>query len=375
MLRKALALFAIGALFAQTNAQEKAVAKPRAKLAVMLVFDQLRADYLMRYKDLFGPGGFNRFLDKGAWYQEAHYPYAFTVTGPGHASLGTGCPPRVHGIMGNDWRDRVTGSEIYCATTERQKNIPPAPPPTSSQGTKRVGGGSPERLLIPTVSDLLKQQSPQSRVAGFSLKDRGCVLPCGKLGDCVYYWDSTTGLFGTSTYYRDAVAPWVDEFNKARPADKWFNTTWNKLRADLDYAKLAGPDDVAGEGGQHVAKNDPPLAGASQFGSDNEIFLAKRQKAASDDPRQICPTDQGNNDGDRKIDLQCTPTIRQSRGQTHPQRNGWDGAQNLDHALDDGIHPAAIKPRDAAEQDTKHQTERYTGQADEKRYARRNDHA
>lgn len=248
MLRKALALFAIGALIAHTNAQEKAVAKPRAKLAVMLVFDQLRADYLMRYKDLFGPGGFNRFLDKGAWYQEAHYPYAFTVTGPGHASLGTGCPPRVHGIMGNDWRDRVTGSEIYCATTERQKNIPPAPPPTSSQGTKRVGGGSPERLLIPTVSDLLKQQSPQSRVAGFSLKDRGCVLPCGKLGDCVYYWDSTTGLFGTSTYYRDAVAPWVDEFNKARPADKWFNTTWNKLRADLDYAKLAGPDDVAGEG-------------------------------------------------------------------------------------------------------------------------------
>ena len=140
MLRKALALFAIGALFAQTNAQEKAVAKPRAKLAVMLVFDQLRADYLMRYKDLFGPGGFNRFLDKGAWYQEAHYPYAFTVTGPGHASLGTGCPPRVHGIMGNDWRDRVTGSEIYCATTERQKNIPPAPPPTlRAAGGEEVG--------------------------------------------------------------------------------------------------------------------------------------------------------------------------------------------------------------------------------------------
>lgn len=248
MPRSALVVFVIGFSFFSAGAQENVAPKPRAKLAVMLVFDQLRADYLMRYKDLFVPGGFNRFLDKGAWFQEAHYPYAFTVTGAGHASLGTGCPPRVHGILGNDWRDRATGDEIYCATTPRHTNFNGVKPPASSQGTKRTGGGSPERMLVPTVSDLLRQQSPQSRVAGFSLKDRGAVLPCGKLGTCVYYWDSSTGLFGTSTFYRDSMAPWVDAFNKERPADKWFNGIWEKLRPDLDYAKLAGPDDVEGEG-------------------------------------------------------------------------------------------------------------------------------
>lgn len=242
----ALAIWMTGGAWAQETG--KTAPKPRAKLAVMLVFDQLRSDYLMRYKGLFGPDGFNRFLDKGAWFQEAHYPYAFTVTGAGHASLATGCTPRVHGILGNDWRDRASGDEIYCATTERHRNIPKAPPPASSQGTKREGGGSPERLLVPTVSDLLRQQSPQSKVAGFSLKDRGAVLPTGKMGTCVYYWDSTTGLFCTSTYYRDALAPWVDDFNKAKLADKWFNGKWEKLRPDLDYARLAGPDDVVGEG-------------------------------------------------------------------------------------------------------------------------------
>jgi len=249
MPRQFLVLLALVSVLSPIGAQDRGAAgKPRAKLAVMLVFDQLRADYLMRYKELFGQGGFNRFLDQGAWFQEAHYPYAFTVTGAGHASLATGCPPKVHGILGNDWRDRATGDEIYCATTERVRNIPEAPPPSSSQGTKRAGGGSPERLLVPTVSDLLRKQSPQSRVAGFSLKDRGAVLPCGRQGTCVYFWDSSTGLFGTSSYYRDAVAPWVDAFNKSRPADKWFNGTWDRLRPDLDYAKLAGPDDMDGEG-------------------------------------------------------------------------------------------------------------------------------
>lgn len=223
-------------------------AKPRVKLAVLLVFDQLRADYLTQHKALFGPGGFNRLLDKGAWFQEAHYPYAITVTGAGHASLATGCTPRVHGILANDWCDRTSGAEIYCATTERQKNIPPSPPTLSSRGTIRTGGGSPERLQVATVGDLLRQKSPGSRVAGFSLKDRGAVLPAGKMGTCVYYWDSATGLFGTSTFYRDSLAPWVADFNGNHPADKWFNTTWEKLRPDLDYEKLAGPDNVTGEG-------------------------------------------------------------------------------------------------------------------------------
>ena len=211
------------------------------KLAVLLVFDQFRGDYPARWKAQYGPDGLNRFLEQGAWYANAHYPYAVTVTGAGHASLVAGSSPRVHGVIGNNWRDPASGASVYCATTERYQRVP--------AGKGRGGDGSPERLMGPTVGDAIRSNAQSgSKIASFSLKDRGAILPGGLKGNIVYWWDSDSGDFVTSTYYRDTVAEWVSAFNAKKPADKWFGTTWNRLRADLDYDKLAGPDDVVGEG-------------------------------------------------------------------------------------------------------------------------------
>lgn len=232
---------------------QKGDGKP-VKLAVLLVFDQLRGDYPGRWKEHYGTDGFNRFLEQGAWYANAHYPYAVTVTGAGHASLAAGAPPSVHGIIGNDWRDPATGASVYCATTERWKRVPPAveaapKPATTTTTTTRKGSGSPERLLAPTVGDALRAgPRSESKIASFSLKDRGAVLPGGRMGNIVYWWDSERGEFVTSTYYRDNAAGWVSAFNAKKPADRWFGTTWNRLRADLDYERFSGPDDVPGEG-------------------------------------------------------------------------------------------------------------------------------
>lgn len=231
------------------------------KLAVLLVFDQFRGDYPMRWKAQFGPDGLNRFLDKGAWYANAHYPYALTVTGAGHASLVAGASPSVHGIISNDWVNPVSGEEVYCATQERYQRVP-APvvleqksPATGATVSKRKGSGSPERLLAPTLGDSLRPRSDSpSKIAAFSLKDRGAVLPGGVHGNIVYWWDSETGDFVTSTYYRDSVAGWVSEFNAGKPANRWFGTTWNRLRPDLNYNFLAGPDDAPGEGTGVVKK-------------------------------------------------------------------------------------------------------------------------
>src|SRR5262245_47344102 len=62
----------------------------RPRLAVLVYFDQLRGDYLSRWADLFGEGGFRRLQQEGAWFRNCHYPYAYTVTGAGHASVATG---------------------------------------------------------------------------------------------------------------------------------------------------------------------------------------------------------------------------------------------------------------------------------------------
>src|SRR5260221_12855736 len=77
----------------------------RPKLVVVIVIDQFRGDYLERYRDQFGDGGFRVFLDRGAYFTDCNYEYANTRTAPGHATLFTGSYTSGHGIVGNEWRD------------------------------------------------------------------------------------------------------------------------------------------------------------------------------------------------------------------------------------------------------------------------------
>ena len=77
----------------------------RPKLVVIVVIDQFRGDYLERYRDQWGEGGFRLLLDHGADFTDCNYDYANTRTAPGHATLLTGAYTNGHGIMANEWWD------------------------------------------------------------------------------------------------------------------------------------------------------------------------------------------------------------------------------------------------------------------------------
>jgi hypothetical protein len=246
----------------------------RPRLAVLLIFDQLRGDYLERWHDLLGDGGFRRLASEGAWYRNCHYPYADTYTGPGHASVATGCSPSRHGIVGNEWWDRTRHELVNCVEGERYNTVPPRPP----QRSKKPRGVTPENLLAPTVADALADATGgKGRAVSLSLKDRSAVLPGGQRPSACYWFDTTTGRFETSTYYRDAPHQWVAGLNDAHVADHWFGAPWERLRPELDYARRSGPDDVAGEGmapllGRtfpHRVGGVPWTAGASYY---NALF-------------------------------------------------------------------------------------------------------
>jgi predicted AlkP superfamily pyrophosphatase or phosphodiesterase len=268
MRRLGLFLFAVAA--------PAVAAEPeRPKLVVLVVFDQMRGDYIDRWKPLFGPDGFARLQADGAWFVNCHYPYAITATGPGHASMLTGCGPDVHGIVGNVWYDRRSGAIVNCSESTRYDRVPPVPkdlspdelkdewkvkepktkadpdsekPVAATVVTKRAYG-TPERTLAPTFGDALKVATRgKARGFGLSFKDRSAVLPVGPKADGCYWLDSTDGKIVTSTFFRDAVHPWVEDLNKRRVADRWFDTTWDRLRPDVDYTKFSGPDLVLGEG-------------------------------------------------------------------------------------------------------------------------------
>lgn len=212
-------------------------AQPRVtppKLVVGIVVDQMRNEYLYRFEQKFGERGFKRLMSGGFMLKNAHYSYIPTYTGPGHASVYTGTTPAIHGIIGNDWYDKVLKKDVNCVGDERQKPV----------GVE-VGNGdvSPWRLLSTTITDELELATEKrAKVIGLSLKDRGAVLPAGHMADAAYWFDSPSGKFISSTYYKPGLPLWLDKFNALKLADQYLNSEWNTL-LPIDQYTESGPDE------------------------------------------------------------------------------------------------------------------------------------
>lgn len=236
----------------------------KGKLAVLMVFDQFRGDYLTRWKEHSNAGGFKKLLEEGVVFENCHYPYAGTITGAGHATLGTGVTPSVHGIVGNDWFDRKESKSVYCAASSRYLPVPPMK--DSSEKEKKKGAGNPERMLAPTLGDALKKATnSQGKVVSLSFKDRSAVLPAGFSPDYCFWFDSGTGGFQTSNYYQSSFPKWVKEFNESGFVNQWKGKAWEKFKPSLDYEKISGPDDQQGEGlGKGQGKSFPHPFGKTQ---------------------------------------------------------------------------------------------------------------
>ena len=93
----------------QTTSKTVAILKPaspkvpaRPKLVVVLVVDQMRADYVDKFLGQW-TGGLKRLVEEGAWFRDAAYPYAATETCVGHATISTGAFPATHGMVANAW--------------------------------------------------------------------------------------------------------------------------------------------------------------------------------------------------------------------------------------------------------------------------------
>src|ERR1051325_9093019 len=185
----------------------------RPKLIVVIVIDQFRGDYLERYRDQFGEGGFRLFLDHGAYFSNCFYNYANTRTGPGHATLFTGAYSNGHGIADNEWWDPQKKKMVTSVEDDSTKLVGP-------DGDH--AGASPHNLLADTLGDELRLATQgKSRVFGVSLKDRSAILPAGFSGDAAYWIDQQSGAWVTSTYYRNELPHWVQDFNTNRPAKYW----------------------------------------------------------------------------------------------------------------------------------------------------------
>lgn len=194
-----------------------AAAGPRQpKLVVAIMIDQFRYDYLTRFRGEF-TGGLKRLMDEGANFTSARYRHFPTVTAPGHATILTGATPAATGIIENEWWDRASSATVTSVSDAQTRLL-------GGQGA----GSSPRRLLQSTVGDELRASGKGGKMIGVSAKDGAAILPAGHSADAAYWFNYTTGNFVSSTYYFDALPAWVEEFNRARPADKYAGREWLK---------------------------------------------------------------------------------------------------------------------------------------------------
>jgi len=209
------------------------------KLVVVIVIDQFRGDYLERYRDQFGEGGFRLFLDHGAYFTDCNYNYANTRTAPGHSTLFTGAYSNGHGIADNEWWD-AKKKRLVTSVEDDDTKIVGVP------GEKT--GSSPHNLRADTIGDELKMATQgKSRVFTVSLKDRASVLPGGFSADAAYWIEPKSGAWVTSTYYRDALPKWAEDFNSSGRSAKYWDRDWKDaqgatLRSTARHQKKDGSD-------------------------------------------------------------------------------------------------------------------------------------
>ncbi len=206
------------------------------RLVVLIILDQLGSWVLDEQLQLLpSDSAIRRAYEDGAAHR-AEFPYACTQTAPGHASLTSGVPPAVHGIVANAVYDAELGSRR--TVDDREHAVL----------------GNPDRFVSPTqmraetVADILQRESAgRARIVGISIKGRSAVLPVGKKPDIAVFYDAVARSMTTSTYYApDTSLPrWLRDFNKANPVEPllqaWEPSDPRRLEEAL------GPDAAPGE--------------------------------------------------------------------------------------------------------------------------------
>ena len=217
--------------YSSSNNLDIITSKP--KLVVGVVVDQMRFDYLNRFKKKYSANGFLRLIKQGYSCNNHHFNFIPTYTAPGHASIFTGTTPSVHGIIGNSWYDKASNSTVYCTTDKAYIPVGAA---------AKYGQASPRNMKVTTLADqnrLFTQMN--GKTIGVSIKDRGAVFSSGHTANGAYWFEGLNeGKWMTSTYYMDALPQWVKDFNTPSNIASYLKP-WNTLY-DISLYEESGSD-------------------------------------------------------------------------------------------------------------------------------------
>lgn len=280
------------------------------RLVVLLVIDQL-PQWSFAQKRPALTKGFARLLREGAWHVGEH-PSAATLTGPGHALLGTGEPTWRSGIVGNEWWDRSANKVVRAAED-------------------LDGKVSPVWLTAPGLGDALAAAGTGGKAVSVALKDRAAVLLLGKTGTAIYYEPET------GTWHSTGPSSWLAAHDKANPVRARLGEPWTPLLGATALARLTGTvDDAPGEVGEkgfgktfphvHTATKQPLEAiFATPLG--NELTLAIAMAALDGEAL-------GTDDHADLLAISLSAHDYVGHGWGHESWEAWDMLLRLDQQLE-----------------------------------------
>lgn len=213
-------------IFAQGHTTVSAAA-PR--LIVGIVVENMHPDYIERFWDKFGDGGFKRIYSNGFICANHHVNNLVQRPTVGMATLFTGTTPSHHGIVNDNWIDRLKNKETDCIFDNSFNTI---------GSDSKFGQRSASKMMTPTLGDRLKLVSKgRSRVFSIAMNDYASVFSAGHSADGAFWLDDTSGNMISSSYYLDKYPVWASEFNKFKLADKYMGTTWKTLLDQISYSE------------------------------------------------------------------------------------------------------------------------------------------
>jgi hypothetical protein len=260
-------------------------APARPSLLVVIVVDQFRADYVDRYGHQWRHG-LRRILEDGAYFTEAAYRYASTMTCAGHATIGTGTLPQTHGLIANAWYDRTAGRDVICTEDRTVTNV--------GYGTVAPKvGDSGTRLAAPSLADEMRaQQGVPPRIVTIALKARAAMPLAGHRSTLTTWFDGPRGFVTSPAMGRADRDPFLAKYLAAHPVDADADETWDRR---LPAAAYQFEDDGVGELGMgatfpHVLSRpssdgqvDPAFYGNWQMSPFADAYLGRLAQAALTD--------------------------------------------------------------------------------------------
>src|SRR5271166_4114296 len=117
-----LFIFFTGSYFLHAQSEPR-IPGDKPKLIVGIVVEQMRHDYIQKYWDKFGEGGFKRLLNEGTYCKNANFNYLYTQTAVGHATIATGTTPSYHGIVSEEWYIRLQNKVVNCVADDKENTI------------------------------------------------------------------------------------------------------------------------------------------------------------------------------------------------------------------------------------------------------------